>query len=503
MDPGGNEIQLIGIINEFLCYIMSFGCPVCYSLSICRWLFNLFKDTAAEIAGQVYMIWSLDLSWCSGFFNVNRLYEFVAQSLDAESIKPVTLGDTSQSQSNGTRASNGHVLHPEDSSSRVVPKLEEAVVEDDATLENGESELSQVTSEENEGDKIVEEESPGPSMETQNKAPRKMVSINDDVEEIYFSKKKKKKKKKSTEKVPSIKEQVKEEIKPLKSILKTRIHCVSGEGASRVVIPKNLVLNVGLKSNIVAKDDIRNSPRNFNGEVIEIPVPPYQDIFDPSILVLLVQMTMNDASKAVKMRDPGVLEKIYPVPFTYSPSNTQTTVFPTPFNVLPGSRGRGFARPQPPMILVSSQDLLTEKVKLIFFMAATPNKIPLDLINHLSNFTGDPNIMHKVGGSAGENQIPKILAKVLAGLDVKGMSTLIYHLRSTVGRVDCLGFLIINGLARKGSEGVIPELVSVSVNGNNKAKAMALELLRLLKGEFSDIGESHEPAKGETVLFFN
>lgn len=42
-------------------------------------------------------------------------------------------------------------------------------------------------------------------------------------------------------------------------------------------------------------------------------------------------------------------------------------------------------------------------------------------------------------------------------------------------------------------EGVIPELVSVSINGNNKAKAMALELLRLLKGEFSDIGESNEP----------
>ncbi|KAJ8567531.1 hypothetical protein K7X08_019739 [Anisodus acutangulus] len=41
-------------------------------------------------------------------------------------------------------------------------------------------------------------------------------------------------------------------------------------------------------------------------------------------------------------------------------------------------------------------------------------------------------------------------------------------------------------------EGVIPELVSVSINGNNKAKAMALELLRLLKGEFSDIGKSYE-----------
>nr|XP_016513250.1 PREDICTED: U-box domain-containing protein 5-like isoform X1 [Nicotiana tabacum] len=42
------------------------------------------------------------------------------------------------------------------------------------------------------------------------------------------------------------------------------------------------------------------------------------------------------------------------------------------------------------------------------------------------------------------------------------------------------------------NEGVIPELVNVSVNGNNKAKAMALELLRVLRGEVSDIAESFE-----------
>lgn len=230
MDQGENKIQLFGIFNELLYYIMSFGCPVCFSLSICRWLFNLFKDTAAEIAGQIYMIRSLDLSWRNGLPIVNKLYEFVVQSLAAEATKPVTLGDsmdyslvnTSQSRSNpgnGNHSTNEHVLHSEDSSSHVVPKLEEAVVEDDPVLENIESELSQVTSDENEGDKIVEEEAPGPSMETQNKAPKKMVSINDNVEEIYFSKKKKKKKK-STEKVPSINEQVKEEPKPLKSILK-------------------------------------------------------------------------------------------------------------------------------------------------------------------------------------------------------------------------------------------------------------------------------------------
>ncbi|KAJ8529464.1 hypothetical protein K7X08_036299 [Anisodus acutangulus] len=219
MDQGENKIQLFGMFNEFLCYIMSFGCPVCYSLSICRCLFNLFKDTAAEIAGRIYMITSLDLSWRNGFLIVNRLYEFLVQSLAAEAIKPVTLGDMSQSRSNPdneNHSSNEHVLHSEDSSSRVVPKLEEAVVEDDSVLENGESDLSQETSEENEGDKIVEEEAPGPSVGTQNKAPKKMVSINDNVEEIYFSKKKKK----STEKVPSIKEQIKEELKPLKSILK-------------------------------------------------------------------------------------------------------------------------------------------------------------------------------------------------------------------------------------------------------------------------------------------
>lgn len=232
MDQGKNKIQLFGIFNEFLCYIISFGCPVCFSLSICRWLFNLFMDTAARMAGQIYMITSLDLSWRNGLLIVDRLFEHLVQSLAAEATKPVTLGDpmdyslvnTSQSRSNpgyGNHSTTEHVLHSEDSSSHVIPKLEEAVVEDDPVLENEESELSQVTSEENEGDKIVEEGASGSSMETQNKAPKKMVSINDNVEEIYFSKKKKKKnKKKSTEKVPSNKEEVEEEPKPLKSILK-------------------------------------------------------------------------------------------------------------------------------------------------------------------------------------------------------------------------------------------------------------------------------------------
>ncbi|XP_009773599.1 uncharacterized protein [Nicotiana sylvestris] len=228
MDKRENKIQLLGIFNEFLCYIMSFGCPVCYSLSICRWLFNLFKDTTA---GHVNMITSLDYSWRNGFLIINRLFEFVVQSLAAEAIKPVTLGDsmnyslvkTSQSRAkpgNRNSSSNEQILHSEDSTSDVLPKLEETAVEDDSVLKNGENDLSQLTNEENEGDVIVEEEAPRPSMETQNKAPKKMVSINDNVEEIYFSKKKKMKKKKSTENVPSIKEQEKEEPKPLKSILK-------------------------------------------------------------------------------------------------------------------------------------------------------------------------------------------------------------------------------------------------------------------------------------------
>lgn len=38
-------------------------------------------------------------------------------------------------------------------------------------------------------------------------------------------------------------------------------------------------------------------------------------------------------------------------------------------------------------------------------------------------------------------------------------------------------------------EGVIPGLVSISVNGNMKAKAMAMELLRILKDEFNTTGE--------------
>ncbi|KAL3844823.1 hypothetical protein ACJIZ3_002226 [Penstemon smallii] len=39
-------------------------------------------------------------------------------------------------------------------------------------------------------------------------------------------------------------------------------------------------------------------------------------------------------------------------------------------------------------------------------------------------------------------------------------------------------------------EGVIPGLVNICVNGNKKAKPMALELLRILKDEFSTTGES-------------
>lgn len=39
-------------------------------------------------------------------------------------------------------------------------------------------------------------------------------------------------------------------------------------------------------------------------------------------------------------------------------------------------------------------------------------------------------------------------------------------------------------------EGVIPGLVSVSINGNKKAKAMAMELLRILKEELNARGES-------------
>ncbi|XP_073058009.1 U-box domain-containing protein 5-like isoform X2 [Primulina eburnea] len=42
------------------------------------------------------------------------------------------------------------------------------------------------------------------------------------------------------------------------------------------------------------------------------------------------------------------------------------------------------------------------------------------------------------------------------------------------------------------NEGVIPGLVRVSVNGNSKAKAMALELLRILKEEFSTSGDVKE-----------
>lgn len=43
------------------------------------------------------------------------------------------------------------------------------------------------------------------------------------------------------------------------------------------------------------------------------------------------------------------------------------------------------------------------------------------------------------------------------------------------------------------NEGVIPGLVSVSVNGNDRARAMALELLRILKEEMYTAGENSGP----------
>lgn len=43
------------------------------------------------------------------------------------------------------------------------------------------------------------------------------------------------------------------------------------------------------------------------------------------------------------------------------------------------------------------------------------------------------------------------------------------------------------------AEGVIPDLFSISINGNIKAKVMASELLRILRDEFHDVGETSQP----------
>ncbi|KAF3632781.1 hypothetical protein FXO38_25964 [Capsicum annuum] len=350
---------------------------------------------------------------------------------------------------------------------------------------------------------------------------------------------------------------------------KTKIHCVSGEGASRVVIRKNLVLNVGLKSNIVAKDDIRNSPRNFNGEVIEIPVPPYQDVFDPSILVLLVQMTMKDASKAVKKRDPGVLEKIYPVPFTYCPSNTQTTVFPIPFNILPGSRGLlekiRYLRYLPKfwldwmlrgekespclmplnglkkfVLLPFTKIAMEEEVMQENILLDDDSMVSTSSIGQETSLSGADDALEdrldSVGYDFSNNIVTSIIEYKHEGtIPARNCVIVLQNLcikedaRIVIAEIDGCIASVVKLLERDNrkdqehamdflpflcsqqvqycqlvmGEGVIPELISVSVNGNNKAKTMALELLRLLKGEFSNIGESHEPAKEGTVLAAN
>ncbi|KAF3685684.1 Ubiquitin fusion degradation protein 1 -like protein [Capsicum annuum] len=51
--------------------------------------------------------------------------------------------------------------------------------------------------------------------------------------------------------------------------VKTRVHGTSGEVASSVEIPKNLIINVSFQGNLVAEDDILNGVGNFKGEFTE------------------------------------------------------------------------------------------------------------------------------------------------------------------------------------------------------------------------------------------
>lgn len=114
-----------------------------------------------------------------------RIYNFIMKTLVSQALKTVTLGRPMHLGSNR--------VHTNSSSSC--------------------KEREVVTKEEGEEQK-----------ENPKKAPKKMVSINENVEEIFSSKKKKRSKsfKKSKSLEQQQEEEEKEEIKPLRSILKVK-----------------------------------------------------------------------------------------------------------------------------------------------------------------------------------------------------------------------------------------------------------------------------------------
>lgn len=150
----------------------------------------------------------------------NKLYNFFMKTLLAYALKPVILGrplhqNLDCKAQKGTTNETDQMLHSQNQTSSE-GKQESKTTTDSSMIENTEGNVNGDRKDDHERE--VEEEAAMPSVVLEKKAPKKVVSINETVEEIPTSKKKLRRKK-STDKLSSFEIQ-EDETKPLKSILK-------------------------------------------------------------------------------------------------------------------------------------------------------------------------------------------------------------------------------------------------------------------------------------------
>ncbi|GMI79284.1 hypothetical protein HRI_001597700 [Hibiscus trionum] len=157
----------------------------------------------------------------------HKFYNFIMKYLATYAMKRVTLGQGSHQDSTQLPSPGAASAIPSSIADQAIHPLADETPAEDASLQtkaeaeqmcnHGESGISTTTSNEEKN----EDEAPTSAIQPEARAPKKMVSINDRVEEMTATASKKKKtKKKRTEKMGSFDQEIIEEPKPLKSILK-------------------------------------------------------------------------------------------------------------------------------------------------------------------------------------------------------------------------------------------------------------------------------------------
>ncbi|KAK2984093.1 hypothetical protein RJ640_028557, partial [Escallonia rubra] len=191
--------------------LMTLGCPLCHLMFIGRRFFDfLMRSLAIEILVPL----SLGCPLCHGSVIFRKLLGFFMQTFAEQAYKPVTLGgspeksadppspQTLHSTYDGTPREDTKQAGNAEKSAAAVNGVEKDTKELSKVQENGEEKGNATAN----------------TAATGARAPKKMVSISDNVEEINTGKKRDKQKA-GIQKLPSW-ESDKEEAKPLKSILK-------------------------------------------------------------------------------------------------------------------------------------------------------------------------------------------------------------------------------------------------------------------------------------------